>query len=63
MWRGILDATAPTLFARGIEVINCSPVSVLKAFQKQTFEACFDELTGMEQSGAQAECVDRIRSA
>ncbi len=64
MWRGILDATAPTLAARGIEVINCSSGSALKAFPKKTFEAALHgELTGMEQSGAQAIRLDRLRSA
>lgn len=64
MWRGILDATAPALAGRGIEVINCSPVSALTAFPKLTFEAALHgEFTGMEQSGAQAIHLDRLRSA
>lgn len=40
-WREILDAQAPALAARGIEVINCSEVSALTAFPKQSFEASF----------------------
>lgn len=36
-WRPHFDKQAPVLAARGIEVINCSPVSTLKAYPKMTF--------------------------
>lgn len=36
-WRPILEAQAPALADRGIEVINCSPVSTLKAWPKMSF--------------------------
>jgi hypothetical protein len=35
-WRRILDAAAPVLAARGVEVINCSDVSALTAYPKMT---------------------------
>lgn len=37
-WVPHLDKQAPVLAARGIEVINCSPVSALTAFPKMSFE-------------------------
>lgn len=35
-WAEILDKQAPVLAHRGIEVVNCSPVSTLKAYPKMT---------------------------
>lgn len=37
-WAEHLDKQAPILAERGIQVINCSPVSTLTAFPKMTFE-------------------------
>ncbi|MEY9098887.1 hypothetical protein ABIA24_001796 [Sinorhizobium fredii] len=36
-WREILDGQAGAIAARGVEVINCSPVSALKAYRKMDF--------------------------
>lgn len=41
-WRQVLDGEAATLSKRGITVINCSPVSALKAFPKMSFEEALD---------------------
>jgi len=38
VWRKALDGQAPKLTARGIDVVNCSPVSALTAFPKMTIE-------------------------
>lgn len=45
-WRALLDAQAPVLKARGIEVINCSPVSALRGFPKQSLEASLEAVVG-----------------
>jgi hypothetical protein len=37
-WAGIIDAQAYALEDRGIEVLNCSPVSTLRAFPIMSFE-------------------------
>lgn len=37
-WRRAIDGAADTLAALGITVINCSPVSLLKAYPKMTIE-------------------------
>lgn len=37
-WAEILDAQAPVVAARGVEIINCSLVSALKAYPKMAFE-------------------------
>jgi hypothetical protein len=37
-WRKSLDQNASKLTARGIDVVNCSPVSALTAFPKMTIE-------------------------
>jgi len=43
LWQQVLDAQAPLIASRGVEVINCSPVSALRAYPKASFdEAVFD---------------------
>ena len=43
-WRAVLDAQAPFLESRGIEVINCAPHSRLTAYRRQPLlEALADE--------------------
>lgn len=37
-WRATLDGNAPTLAARGIDVVNCSHVSALTAFPKMSID-------------------------
>lgn len=37
-WRAAIDGAAKVLQALGIEVINCSPVSLLQAYPKMTIE-------------------------
>lgn len=37
-WRRAIDAAGKQLAQVGIEIINCSPVSVLKTYPKMTFE-------------------------
>lgn len=36
-WRDLMDAAAPTLAERGIEVVNCSQWSALRAYRKGKF--------------------------
>lgn len=43
-WREYLDAAAPVLEARGIEVINCTPGSALAAYPTMTIEEAADGL-------------------
>ncbi|HWL05006.1 MAG TPA: hypothetical protein VNQ99_08730 [Xanthobacteraceae bacterium] len=38
LWRGFLDAAAPSIAGAGISVVNCSAVSALTAFQKVSLE-------------------------
>lgn len=40
-WGPSLDAQAPLLSSRGIEVINCSAISALKAYPKRDFGSVF----------------------
>lgn len=40
-WRDRLDATAPALAAKGVEIINASSVSTLRAFPKRRLEDLF----------------------
>jgi hypothetical protein len=42
-WRPALDAAAPVLATRGVEVVNASPDSALKAFRKTTLSDVLDE--------------------
>ncbi len=41
-WRKVMDGLKPTLDRLGLTVINCSPVSALKAYPKMTLEEAFD---------------------
>lgn len=41
-WRRVTDAAAPAFAAAGIEVINASPDSALKAYPKRSLEEIFD---------------------
>lgn len=49
-WAKHLDKQASVLTGRGIEVINCSPVSALTAFPKMSLEAALEEVL----------CLDRV---
>lgn len=52
-WAAHLDKQAPTLFERGIEVINCSPISAVAAFPKMSLEKALGQ--------ASAEHLDWLR--
>lgn len=41
-WRGALDGAGPVLAARGIEVLNASPKSTLKAFRKASIDEALE---------------------
>lgn len=42
-WAEIIDGEADRIAARGVRVVNCSPVSALRRFPKMTFEAALEE--------------------
>lgn len=42
IWRKVFDDMAPVIAARGVKVINCSPISALRAYPKMTFEEALD---------------------
>lgn len=42
-WRPIMDRQATGLRERGIEVVNCSPVSALTAYPKMSFEDALND--------------------
>lgn len=37
-WRKAFDGAQPTLAAMGVDVVNCSPISTIKAYPKMTIE-------------------------
>lgn len=41
-WRRAVDGAATTLSAWGIRIINCSPISVLKRYEKMGFERALE---------------------
>lgn len=45
-WRGILDAQAPALAERGVEVVIGSPGSSLSAYRKLELRVAIDEFRG-----------------
>lgn len=41
-WRRVLDEAAPVLNALGVQVINASPVSALRAYRKMSLEEALE---------------------
>jgi hypothetical protein len=42
-WRPALDAAAPVLAARGVDVVNASPASALSGFRKASIDAALEQ--------------------
>jgi hypothetical protein len=51
-WRAALDKAHGFLAQHGIEVVNCSPVSLLKAYPKMTIEEALNGIAAVERVGA-----------
>lgn len=58
-WRDRLDAEAPTLAARGIEAVNCSPVSALQAFERSSVQKALDRWNEVAYPQTTGSCSSR----